>query len=151
APLFVRQGRGLVLTARGARLLEGARPHLEALEAIALAPARFDPKQTERTIRIGISDENESWLLPPLLAMLEREAPRMRVVVVPVTFRNVGQGLATGALDCALTVADDLPTNIQRKPLFKGGFVCLYDPRHAKVKKTLTKATYLEHRHVIVS
>src|SRR6188472_3805168 len=44
APLFVRSGRGLVLTARGERLLRSARPHLEALVQAALAPAAFDPR-----------------------------------------------------------------------------------------------------------
>src|SRR5215471_16008598 len=44
APLFARAGRGLVLTARGRRLLEASRPHLEALVAAALSPATFDPR-----------------------------------------------------------------------------------------------------------
>src|SRR5215510_1618472 len=67
APLFVRAGRGLSLTARGERLLRSARPHLEALVQAALAPATFDPSTSERIVRIGVSDANEGWLLPPLL------------------------------------------------------------------------------------
>src|SRR4051794_23347656 len=47
APLFARQGRGLVLTARGRRLEATARPHLSALIEAALAPAAFDPKTSE--------------------------------------------------------------------------------------------------------
>src|SRR5687768_3411889 len=43
APLFARAGRRLELTARGQRLLDTARPHLEALVAAALSPASFDP------------------------------------------------------------------------------------------------------------
>jgi LysR family transcriptional activator of mexEF-oprN operon len=155
APLFVRAGRGLELTARGKRLLEGARPHLSALVEAALSPVGFDPKTSERVVRIGLSDSNESWLLPPLVAALSREAPRLRIVVIPVQFRTVGEALATSSVDFAITVADDLPADVERLPLFTGSFVCVLDPRHVRLAsrggKRMTLAEYLELEHVIVS
>src|SRR4051794_12179305 len=48
APLFARQGRGLVLTDRGERLLSVTRPHLRALVDAALSPPAFDPKTSDR-------------------------------------------------------------------------------------------------------
>src|SRR5688572_23248814 len=80
APLFVRQGRGLVLTQRGEQLLARARLHLAALVDAALAPAAFDPRTSERTLRLGLADAAEMWLLPELLRVFEREAPRLRVI-----------------------------------------------------------------------
>jgi len=151
APLFARQGRGVSLTARGARLLDRARPLLSALIDAALAPPAFDPTESDRTVRIGLADSTETWLLPRLLAELAREAPHMRVVVLPVQFRTVGSALASGAIDLAVTVADEVPSGIARRTLFVGGFVCLYDPRHARIGKRLTRASYLAHQHVIVS
>ena len=151
APLFVRAGRGLALTARGQRLLASARPHLGALVDAALSPATFDPKTSERTVRLGLSDVNETWLLPPLLRVLAEEAPRMRLIVRPVQFRTVADALGSSAVDLAVTVADELPAGSRRLELFTGGFVCLYDPRHARVGKRLTMERYLEHEHVIVS
>src|SRR5215469_6519391 len=47
APLFVRSGRGLVLTSRGARLRDGLKPHLQKLVDAALAPPTFDPATSE--------------------------------------------------------------------------------------------------------
>src|SRR5689334_7620405 len=76
APLFVRQGRGLALTARGEQLLARGRVHLAALVDAALAPVAFDPRTSERTLRLGLSDAAEVWLLPELLRRLAREAPR---------------------------------------------------------------------------
>ncbi len=151
APLFVRAGRGLALTARGQRLLATARPHLEALVTAALSPEAFDPKTSDRTVRIGLSDANEAWLLPPLLRAFEREAPHMRVVVTGVHFRNVAEALASSRVDLAVTVADELPRDTERRSIFRGGFVCLFDPRHARVPKRLSLAAYLAHEHVIVS
>lgn len=151
APLFVRAGRGLALSARGRRLFDSARPHLQALVEAALSPSTFDAKTSERTLRIGLSDANEAWLLPPLLRLLAEEAPRMKLIVRPVQFRTIAEALSTSAVDLAVTVADELPADTRRLTLFTGGFVCLFDPRHARLGKRLTMERYLEHEHVIVS
>lgn len=77
----------------------------------------------------------------------------MRVISVPVNFRTVGDALAGQRLDAAITVADDLPPAIRREPLYRGGFVCLFDPRHAPAgrRRRLTEAEYFAHDHVVVS
>jgi DNA-binding transcriptional LysR family regulator len=149
APLFVRSGRGLALTSRGERLRAAVQRHLQLLVDAALAPPTFDPATSDRTIRLGLSDSSELWLLPPLLRALEREAPHMRLIAVPVQFRSVAAAFAAG-LDAAITVADDLPANIRREPLLHGGFTCLYDPRHARLRN-LTEAEYFKRDHIIVS
>ncbi len=152
APLFSRSGRGLAITSRGARLLTAARPHLAALTTAALSPDRFDPRTSDRVIRLGLSDASEGWLLPPLLRALDREAPRLRLAVIPVQFRTIAEALASARIDLAITVADDdLPGDTQRLPLLMGTFVCVFDPRHADIGNKLTMARYLAHDHVIVS
>jgi LysR family transcriptional activator of mexEF-oprN operon len=151
APLFVRSGRGLTLSARGEKMYTTARPHLEALLEATMSPLKLDPKTSERTIRLGLSDASESWLLPRLLASMSTEAPRMRLIILPVQFRTVSEALATRAVDLAVTVADELPKDIERQPLFQGGFVCLYDPRKVRLPKKLTLERYLAEEHVIVS
>jgi LysR family transcriptional activator of mexEF-oprN operon len=150
APLFVRQGRGLALTARGDQLRAKAALHLAALIDAALAPAAFAPETSERTLRLGLSDAAEVWLLPELLRVLAREAPHMRVISIPVNFRTVGDALTAQRLDAALTVADELPPAIRREPLYRSSFVCLFDPRHARVRR-LREADYFAHDHVVVS
>jgi LysR family transcriptional activator of mexEF-oprN operon len=149
APLFLRSGRGIALTNRGERLRAGLEAHLGSLIEAALAPATFDPATAERTLRLGLSDSAELWGLPPLLRVLEREAPGIRIVAVPVQFRTVAAELASG-LAAAITVADELPATIRRERLFYGGFTCLYDPRHVKLR-TLTEADYFARDHVVVS
>lgn len=151
APLFVRQGRGLALGSRGARLHAAIRPHLQALIDAALAPAELDPRTSERTFRLGLSDATEVWLLPALLRAFAAEAPRVRVVAIPVQFRTVGAALASGGVDAAVTVADELPAGVRRRALYRGGFVCLLDPRHARAGRRLTQERYFAHEHVAVS
>ncbi len=151
APLFARQGRGLVLTGRGQQLMATVRPHLTALVEAALRPGAFMPATSERTLRIGLSDTAEVWLLPPLLRALERQAPRMRLIALPVQFRTVGDALLSRRIELAVAVADELPSIIRRRPLQRGGFVCLFDPRHARIKRSLSERAYFAHDHVIVS
>lgn len=151
APLVTRRGRGIALSERGARLVADVRPHLDAMIDAAVAPPKFDPKTSERTIKMGLADSAESWLLPSLLRWLEAEAPRLRLVCLPIQFRVVQEALVMRKVDVAVTVADDLPQTIARQPLFSGGFVCLYDPRHARLGARPSEKTYLAHEHVIVS
>ena len=152
APLFARQGRGVTLTSRGERLLAQAQPHLASLVSAALAPAEWNPETSDRTLRIGLSDVTEASLLPGLLRILAREAPRMRVIVLPVQFRTVSEMLVSRRVDVAVTVADEMPTSIRRKPLYHGHFVCLFDPRHVTgIGKRMTEAQYFAQEHIIVS
>jgi LysR family transcriptional regulator, mexEF-oprN operon transcriptional activator len=149
--IVIRHGRGVVLTERGARLVAEARPHLDAIVQAALLPAGFDPKTTDRTLRLGLADTADEWLLPPLLRLLETEAPNMRLVCSPIQFRTVNDALATRRIDLAITVADELPASVARRSLVRSGFVCLFDPRFVRLGARPTERAYLEQDHVIVS
>ena len=150
APLFVRRGRGLALTSRGERLRQRLVPHLHAIIEAALTSPEFDPATSERTFRIGLGASAEVWLLPALLRVLAREAPGMSLISIPVQFRTIAAALEAG-LDVAVTVADELPTTVHRRELSRGGFVCLFDPRHVRLRRTLTADDYFAREHVIVS
>ncbi|WP_253899502.1 LysR family transcriptional regulator [Corallococcus carmarthensis] len=150
-PMLVRHGRGVILTSRAARLVTEVRPLLEAMLQAALAPARFDPRTSERIIRLGLADFADEWLLPPLLRRLGRDAPKMRLVCMPVQFRTVVEALTTRRVDLAATVIDKVPRGILRTPLIRGHFVCLFDPRHVRLGARPSKRMYLAQEHVIVS
>lgn len=81
-------------------LLVELRPHLLALVDAALSPPQFDAATSERTLRLGLSDSADQWLLPGLLRVLEKEAPRMARIVLPVQFRNVAAALSTPPGGC---------------------------------------------------
>ena len=151
ASVFVRQGRGLALTARGERLASEVRPHLQALVAASLSPPRFDPKTSDRVVRLGLSDSNEPWLVPRLLRWTSSRAPHMRFVCVPVQFRTVEEAFSSRRIDLAVTIADELPPSIRRVSLKKKEFVCLFDPRHVKVGVKISEREYFARDHVIVS
>ena len=93
----------------------------------------------------------EGWFLPELLQHLSRVAPRMRVIALPVQFRTIQEALTSRSVDCAVTVADELPPHVHRLALFSSSFVCLYDPRRLRLKLPLSEKAYFAQEHVIVS
>lgn len=151
APLFVRKGRGLALTARGEQLYARAAPLLSALVEAATSPEGFDPATSARVLRLGLSDMFDVVLLPALCRHFERHAPHLRLIVTPVQFRTVASAFASNTIDLAVAIADELPAGVSRAPLFDGGFELLFDPRHATLGARPTLAKYLAHEHVIVS
>ncbi|HEY1099981.1 MAG TPA: LysR family transcriptional regulator [Myxococcota bacterium] len=150
-PMLVRHGRGVILTSRAARLVVEVKPLLEAMLQAALAPTGFDPRTSERVIRLGLSDMADEWLLPLVLRRLAREAPAMRVICTPVQFRTVVDALTTRRIDVAATAIDTVPSTIRHTPLTRGPFICLYDPRHATLGPRPSRERYLAADHVIVS
>lgn len=161
AELFTRQGRGVVLTARGARLREATQQFLQPLVAATSAVPVFDPKAATDTVRMGLSDSLETLLLPDVLRVLRMQAPSIRLIIVPVQFRSVEQLLLSNAVDFAVSIADGLPRSILRKQLvllpfelmrpIAASHVCLYDSRFVKLPKRPTRADYFACEHVIVS
>jgi LysR family transcriptional activator of mexEF-oprN operon len=150
-PLFVREGRTVVPTARGRRVYEAAKPHLAGMIESVTDSAPFDASRTTRTFRLALSDDATTWLLPSLLDLVGREAPAAKVVILPTDFRGVVDVALTPSVDLAISVVDETPKSLAREPLRKGGFVCLFDAvRHPRGKRW-TLARYLATPHVIVS
>jgi LysR family transcriptional regulator, mexEF-oprN operon transcriptional activator len=149
--IVIRHGRGVVLTERGARLVAEARPHLDALVQVTLLSEVFDPQTSDRTVRLGLADLADESLLPPLLHYLDTAAPHMRLACSAIQFRTVQDALSTRQIDLAVTVADDLPASIARRPLLQSHFVCLSDPRFVRLGTRPTERAYLAQDHVIVS
>jgi LysR family transcriptional activator of mexEF-oprN operon len=141
----------VVLTERGAALVAEARPHLDALVQAALHPASFDARTTDAILRLGLADIADEWLLPPLLRLLEAEAPRLRLVCSAIQFRTVSEALATRRIDLAVTVADELPASVSRQTLVQSHLGCLFDPRFVRLGARPTERAYLAQAHVVVS
>ncbi|MEE9313200.1 MAG: LysR family transcriptional regulator [Rhizobiaceae bacterium] len=80
-PLFSRHAKGFELTEQGHELVIHARSMAKAAAGLSLAAAgRSD--QLDGTVRITASQVVASYILPPILARLRREEPRIQVEVV---------------------------------------------------------------------
>lgn len=102
-PVFVRHGRGVVLTPAGERLRPVAIRVIGMLDS-TLAEMRSDPVQG--VLRMGIPDEFGHTVLPHALAAFAREHPRVELLVQSALSAEYPDALDRGELDIAVYDSD---------------------------------------------
>ena len=148
-PLLVRQGGGLVATARA---LELAAPLADALAQVQslLAPNRFDPASARRTFRLAMSDYGAALLLPGLVRALREQAPGIDLAITHASREGMQEGVLSGEIDLAAGVFPDLPAELRSTPLFEEHYACLVDRDSLSADATLDLPTYLARPHVLL-
>src|SRR4051794_14594704 len=77
--LFVRTSHGILPTPRGERLAGPVKELLAHAQRL-LTEQSFDPEAAEGSIRICASDYLQHAVVAPLIAVLRRRAPRLKVI-----------------------------------------------------------------------
>ncbi|PTQ72335.1 LysR family transcriptional regulator [Pseudomonas sp. GV071] len=116
-PLFIRVGRRMEPTARAEELIQHLSPALDAMSVALSLTHDFDPATSSMTFRIGLSDDVEFGLLPPLLHTLRKEAPNVVFVVQHVDYWRIPDLLASGDITVGISQTRGLPANAKRKLL----------------------------------
>lgn len=94
--LLVRQGGGLVLTERAARLRDPVRMALRQAQLVLDGQADIDPSTLERTFTVSLADYTGLVLLPSLTGRLAAEAPGVSLSCRALTW-NALDALKDGA------------------------------------------------------
>jgi LysR family transcriptional activator of mexEF-oprN operon len=116
-PLLIRSGRAMEPTKRALEIFEQLRPALDAMSnALSYAQA-FDPATSKQTFRIGLSDDVECGLLPPLLKNLRQEAPNLVIVIRRSNFLLLPAQLESGEISVGVSYVMDLPANAKCRTL----------------------------------
>lgn len=116
-PLFIRTGRLMEPTARAEEIHVHLGPALESV-ALALSCAQtFDPRTSEETFHVGLSDEVEYALLPQLMQHLRAEAPNITLVVRRVDSWQLPQLLIAGDISLGVGQAQELPARAHCRSL----------------------------------
>lgn len=116
-PLFVRTGRSMEPTARALEIFALLAPALDAISTAVSRAADFHPATSTAVFRIGLSDDVEFALLPPLLRRLRSEAPGIQLVVRRANYLLMPQLLASGEISVGVSHTQELPANAKRKVL----------------------------------
>ncbi|EKT77469.1 LysR family transcriptional regulator [Rhodococcus opacus M213] len=146
--LFVRAGGIMQPTPRAEELVQTAREALEALRTLAAGSGEFDPTASQRTFRLQSPDGTHVTLLPRLHRAMRREAPQVRLEMLPLT-DNAADDLRTGQIDLALMLATPaLQREFRSRPLGEQGWVCLRSQDNATA---LTLEQYRAAAHVNVT
>ncbi|MEK1839088.1 MAG: LysR family transcriptional regulator [Pseudomonas sp.] len=116
-PLFIRVGHRMEPTARAEEIIQHLSPALDSLSVALSLTHDFDPLSSTMTFRIGLSDDVEFGLLPPLLRALRQEAPKVVFVVQHVDYWRIPDLLASGDITVGISQTRGLPANAKRKLL----------------------------------
>jgi LysR family transcriptional regulator, mexEF-oprN operon transcriptional activator len=149
--LFVREGRKLRPTPFSDRLALTWANGLSEIQTGFLEQERFDPKTSRRVFRLGLLDDLEVGILPPLMSHLRKHAPNIGISVRTSDFRTLTTQIERDEIDLALGVFDDLPKSARRKEVLRTSFRTLFNPKLLQISERFSLKRYLELDHVIIS
>lgn len=146
-PLFVRTPAGMQPTPRTDALIAQVREVLESLRRLSSFEPTFVPATAQRRFRICMTDASHITLLPHLLAHVRAAAPNVRLDAARID-GNTALALETGEADLALGYIPWLESGIYQQTLFPQDWVCLVNPRHPRIRKSLPLALYTREAHI---
>ena len=149
--LFVRSPTGMQPTPRADDL---ARPVAAALRLArdVLRADAFDPAAADHTVTVAMSDYAAFVLLPPLLARLAVEAPRLDVRVRGIFGRNEALDLLdNGEASLAIGFPVEASARILVRPLLHEGFACVARLGHPAFAEGAGLAAFAAAPHLLVS
>ncbi|CAE6933510.1 LysR family transcriptional regulator [Pseudomonas marincola] len=114
-PLFVRTGRSMEPTPRAQEIFSLLSPALDYISTAVSRASEFDPTTSTAVFRIGLSDDVEFGLLPPLIKRLRAEAPGVVLVVRRTNYLLMPGMLSSGEISVGVCYTEDLPANAKRK------------------------------------
>ena len=161
--LLVRQGQGVAPTPRAQALWPPVREALTQLQAL-LAPGDFTPATATDLLVLAMADATAGTLIPPLVKLLEREAPGVSLRVLPLSTRDPRGLLQAQEADIAVgyfpTALTELNTEAQAgrtvafdsRRLYDGNYVCVMRQDHPLAAPgALTLDAFCAARHLLVS
>lgn len=145
-PLVVKSGRGIATTARAAALAVRAQALLDEIRRFSES-GRFTPARWNAELTIAANDLQRDLLLPPLLDLLRREAPGVRLRVIP---SDAPTAELLRSDDCHLVISPRPPegADIVQRRLFQDRWRVFHDP--AMRAAPASRAEYLAAEHVSV-
>lgn len=146
--LFTRRGRGIVATEQGHTLAPRARRILQELAEIATQPDYRPAEDTGRFV-IACNDYEREVLVKPLLTVLQKEAPRCQLQLLPLGSRDdILPALHRHQVDLVLSPLLTRDTSeLHQQRLFSDEMVCFFQrgqPRPDNLER------YLRARHIRV-
>ncbi|MCQ4270298.1 MULTISPECIES: LysR family transcriptional regulator [Pseudomonas] len=146
--LFVRTGRSMEPTARAQEIFALLSPALDSISTAVSRASEFEPSTSNLVFRIGLSDEVEFALLPPLLRRIRTEAPGVVLVVRRANYLLMPNLLASGEISVGVSYTDELPANAKRKVLRRSKPKVL---RADSIPGPLTLEDFCSRPHAMVS
>ncbi|WP_322516109.1 LysR family transcriptional regulator [Rhodopseudomonas palustris] len=141
-PLFVRVANRMLPTDAAVRLHGPLDQAFELLNRTLQSGVVFDPRVTERTFRVAMSDIAEVYILPRLISELSRISPFVRVHIVPLLPDSVVSSMRSGEIDLAIGAISAPEKDLISIDTFNDRYICLVRANHPIAKSKLTRANF---------
>jgi DNA-binding transcriptional LysR family regulator len=148
-PLFVRQGAGIVPTERCSEIVTQSSELLDRFEALA-APRDFDPAVASLEIVISCNFYERITLMPEVARTLRREAPGMKLRIIPSTVRGKEQ-LVRSESDILIGPIQIEDAGYYRRSLMVDDYVCVMDVDNPLAGRPMNVETYVNTPQVVVN
>lgn len=150
-PLFLRTPGGMVPTDAAYRLHPPLAQAFAIINEAVQQTGKFDPATVQRVFRVSMSDMSEFYFLPPLVAMLDREARGIRLEVANIPVESVSAAMRAGEIDLALGYVPGLDEGCVSQTLFVDEHVCIVRAGHPLRKTKPTREDLASLRYVYAS
>ena len=149
--LFVRTPQGMVPTPMAENIIGPVREALGRLETSVREGQHFNPAESRRIFRFSMNDVSEYTLLPPLMQLLQQEAPGMGIESYHTRRRDLPRALASGEVELAIDIPEAADKSLCHAPLYDEDYVCVLRDDHPAARGRLSLEKYLSLQHVHVS
>lgn len=148
--LFARHSSGLKPTYLSDQLFPRLKEALSTIESTIDESRAFNPLTTNRQVRIAMSDIGALYFVPPLLQLLSKLAPHLKVEISQPG-PDLAEDLSSGAIDLAVGNLPELLPRTRVQTLFTERYVCLLAEAHPSISDTLSLQHFSSGRHVLVT
>ncbi len=149
-PLFVRGQHGILPTPRAEALAAPVKSLLEDAKAL-VEPATFDPSNAEMTFSITVNDYMQYALVIPFIEALRKQAPRIRVAILPLLIAGLATKLMRGEVDLAITIPQFSDPDLPSRLLYRDRYVGIVRKQHPMRQLRPSLQEFCGYDHVLVS
>ena len=150
-PLFVRTQRGLLATPRAQALAVPLKQLLDDSQRL-VARDVFDAARAEVTFTVASNDYMQQALLAPLVNAMRSEARLIRLALAPMIIEGLGEALARGQIDLALTAPQFAMSDLPSRLLYRDRYVVAVRRQHPLARgAAMTVERFCSYDHVLVS
>lgn len=150
-PLFVRHGHRMRPTPMAQKLMPEVQTALKQLTSALQQAHVFDASISDKTYCLAMRDIIESTMLPPMVQLLDEQAPKVRLSSVRIERKEMAQKLASGEVDFAVDILLPKQENIMHRKLIEDELVILTNKSRHKIGSAINESQYLKAKHILVS
>jgi len=148
-PLFERNKNDVIVTGLGEKIIDQARRVLEEAGRITQM-AKGGGDQLTGALRLGVIPTVGPYLLPELIPILKKNAPKMPLSIEENLTGNLAPMLRQGDIDAALIALPFMIPGVVTKPLYEESFRVVVPAGHPWAKRKHIKPADLSQENLLM-